>query len=729
MRSWTVSLAIAACLALAAPAAAQPGPPNVFSSAQASDAAAMQGATMQRLRREHATAAISLVRINPQTLRSSPVNGVLTLNLSPTVRLAGTTVQSTELAEGRHLWRGRIAALGNLPAGDATIVMSGANATGTIRTPEGRVYQLRPVGNGQNALIELDYAKLPRDEPPETPRRVAPQGDAPGAAGDAGAANAAGDSGATIELLVAYTPSAATSSGDINSLIDLAIAETNTSFANSGITPRVHLAGKLALTYTESGKTYDTIMADFVGNGSVAAQRNAVAADVAVLIINQTDWCGLANDIGGGAATAFVLVHYGCATGYYSFGHEIGHIVGARHDMPTDGTLTPFAYGHGHLQKAASGGWRTIMGYNCTDGTCPTRIQYWSNPSVSFGGKVTGEATRENNARVWNERGPTVAAFRSPASGPAYSGQLYQLHNNGRIWASTGVAWGASCPGWRALDNNPATVAIAANAASLYQLHSSGKIWRYTGTPCSGNNCPGWQMLDNNGATKAIVAAGGALYQLHSSGKIWRYTGTPCSGNSCPGWQMLDNNGATKAIVAAGGALYQLHSSGKIWRYTGTPCSGNNCPGWQMLDNNGATKAIVAAGGALYQLHSSGKIWRYTGAPCAGNSCPGWQMLDNNPATVALQANGSSLFQRHSNGKVWRYTSVPCAGNSCPGWQMLDNNPATVALAGDGAHLFQLHNTGRIWISTGTACSGASCPGWLMIDNNPATKAIAGPTP
>ena len=65
-----------------------------------------------------------------------------------------------------------------------------------------------------------------------------------------------------------------------------------------------------------------------------------------------------------------------------------------------------------------------------------------------------------------------------------------------------------------------------ATAQDLYQLHQDGKIWRYTGPPCSGNSCPGWQMLDNNPATRAIVTSGGQLYQLHNSGKIWRYTGT-----------------------------------------------------------------------------------------------------------------------------------------------------------------------------------------------------------
>lgn len=730
MRLWIPCLAAIFSFTFGAPSMAQQGGIDAFVAAPAADASLAANALLTRLNREHAAASISIVRLNPDALRTAPVNSARTLNLSASVRLQSVTRQSTPLGQGRVLWTGDIAALGNLPQGDATIVIDGADATGTINAPDGKHYQIRPVGHGDHAVIELDYNKLPKEEPEGNPRVQAPEpnhpmADAVGVAADAPTADAT----PTIDLMVAYTPAAATASGGVDALIDLAVAETNTSFTNSGINARVRLAGKLAVPYAEAGKTFNTILADFVANPAVNAQRNAISADVSVLIINQTDFCGLADDINGTAATAFVIVHYGCATGYYSFGHEIGHIVGARHDLDHDGTLTPYAYGHGHPEHKPTGGWRTIMTYNCDDGSCPTRIQYWSNPSVNYAGTPTGEATRQNNARVWNERAPTVAAFRSPPAGPSYTGTLFQLHNSGRIWASTGVACGSSCPGWQALDNNPATIAITAGASSLYQLHNSGKIWRYTGTPCTGNSCPGWQMLDNNPATKAIVAAGGSLYQLHNTGRIWRYTGTPCSASGCPGWQMLDNNPATKAIAAAGGALYQLHNTGRIWRYTGTPCSGAGCPGWQMLDNNPATKAIAAGGGALYQIHATGRIWRFTGTPCSGAGCPGWQMLDNNPAGTAIFANGGSLYQRHNTGRIWRYTGTPCAGNSCPGWQMLDNNPATVNLAGDGVHLFQLHSTGRIWISTGTACSGASCPGWTMIDNNPATKAITGPNP
>jgi hypothetical protein len=222
----------------------------------------------------------------------------------------------------------------------------------------------------------------------------------------------------TIDLLVAYTSSAQTASGDITGLINLAVEETNGSFTNSNVWARVRLVGTMAVSYNETTRDYDTIITHFASNGdgqmdNVHTQRDAVHADVVVLMINQDDWCGQAREIGANASQAFVIVHWSCATGYYSFGHEIGHLLGARHDEPTDTTDTPYVWGHGFRhQAAAPNGWRTIMGYRCGSNLCNPRLQYWSSPLNTWAGLAMGTAGDADNRRVWNERAATVAAFR-----------------------------------------------------------------------------------------------------------------------------------------------------------------------------------------------------------------------------------------------------------------------------------------------------------------------------
>ncbi|MFL6291653.1 MAG: M12 family metallo-peptidase, partial [Thermoanaerobaculia bacterium] len=142
---------------------------------------------------------------------------------------------------------------------------------------------------------------------------------------------------------------------------------------------------------------------------SIHTTRNSVAADVGLLVINNASSCGLASGIGSTASTAFADAHWDCITGYYSFGHEIGHLQSARHDPATDGTLTPYAYGHGY-QYLGSPKWRTIMAYNCSGG-CP-RLNYWSNPNKLYNGVPMGNTTRSDNTRVLNTTRGTVAAFR-----------------------------------------------------------------------------------------------------------------------------------------------------------------------------------------------------------------------------------------------------------------------------------------------------------------------------
>ena len=178
----------------------------------------------------------------------------------------------------------------------------------------------------------------------------------------------------------------------------------------------------------------------------------------------------------------------------------------------------------------------------------------------------------------------TVWASATPPPGQSATGNvdLYFASNaipalfgqTAVIWRYTGQACsGASCPGWTALDDNPAAVAIAANDTSLYQLHATGAIWRSTGAACGNSGCGGWQQLDDNHATTAIAAGGGDLYQLHNDGSIWRSTGAPCNGAACGGWQQMDNNPASTSIAAGTGQLYQVHNDGTIWRSPARPAT------------------------------------------------------------------------------------------------------------------------------------------------------------
>jgi hypothetical protein len=135
--------------------------------------------------------------------------------------------------------------------------------------------------------------------------------------------------------------------------------------------------------------------------------RDKFRADVAVLIVDDSQGCGLATRVYADADEAFAVVHHECAATTYSVAHEVGHIIGARHDLSLDTSTTPFAYGHGFVNGTK---WRDIMSYKKSCGGCP-RLPIWSTPKVLINGEAAGTAEIDN-ARVIAEQAARVAAFR-----------------------------------------------------------------------------------------------------------------------------------------------------------------------------------------------------------------------------------------------------------------------------------------------------------------------------
>ena len=92
--------------------------------------------------------------------------------------------------------------------------------------------------------------------------------------------------------------------------------------------------------YVEEGEHFDHVwrFAD-KGDGymdEIHPLRDKYRADVAVLIVDDPKGCGLATRVYADAEEAFAVVHHECAVASYSVAHEIGHLIGARHDLNMD---------------------------------------------------------------------------------------------------------------------------------------------------------------------------------------------------------------------------------------------------------------------------------------------------------------------------------------------------------------------------------------------------------
>ena len=154
-------------------------------------------------------------------------------------------------------------------------------------------------------------------------------------------------------------------------------------------------------------------------------------ADVAALIVDSFSACGVGylNTIRSGYT--FSVTKKSCAVGYYSFGHEVGHNVGAHHN-PEVAKNYYYAFGHGHLISAGDGneGVRTIMSYS-TSGHF-YRVNYWSNPNVKYPitQTSTGVSGLSDNARVWQQNRARLAAIGSEETGILECYKLLKLMLN-----------------------------------------------------------------------------------------------------------------------------------------------------------------------------------------------------------------------------------------------------------------------------------------------------------
>ncbi len=345
---------------------------------------------------------VSLLRLNLSALQGQRAS----LSLPNASALTFSRQRFDSINRQNFTWSGSLPGV----KGDATIVVHNGNATGTVRSDE-NLYRIEPVGNGVHALVKVNEGRFPPEHPPSFQEREK--------RGDVGPILPNSDRadrkiGPTqISVLVAYTPKAANAVSDILATITLAVAEANTSYRNSGVNINLKLAGTMSIDqYDEDGKTLENILADFVQNDAVKIKRKNVLADLVAVIINNSDACGLADAIMATAPTAFAIIYYDCATGYYSFAHELGHLMGARHDEQDDPLDQPYAYGHG-FRHDASPSWRTIMAYDCPAGSGCPRLQFWSNPRTSKDQTPMGTVDRNDNARALNQTATTVARFHT----------------------------------------------------------------------------------------------------------------------------------------------------------------------------------------------------------------------------------------------------------------------------------------------------------------------------
>jgi PKD repeat protein len=362
----------------------------------------------------------SVTRYNMQMAGFKLETSSLKFELPDSSVIIATKTLAYITGSGSLIWQGEIVNQSSpLFPGDNQIILvkSGEFLSATIKF-NGRLFKMKPSNNQQIELEEIDQTLLP-DEHSEalTEGRNNLFNERGGYSAQPLSVSPSAVTSSVIRVLVGYTSEALNQNPGMQALIDLAVAETNQGFANSGVNAQVELAHSYELNYAESGDHgLDLDRFHLPNDGymdDVYQMREQYSADVAAILIGDASACGRAREIGASEDTAFMVIKDSCATGYYSFGHELGHLMSARHNPEKDSNTTPYAFGHGFLYS--QGGWRSIMSYNSN--SCCTRQNFWSDPTRSFQSIVRGTTGIHDNARVLNLTAATVAGFRAGGDG------------------------------------------------------------------------------------------------------------------------------------------------------------------------------------------------------------------------------------------------------------------------------------------------------------------------
>ena len=390
-----------------------------------------------RAERRARSAALNLAEVERARadLDAGRTPGGLALSLFANTSLIARFEHIEHLQNGGYTLSGRI---DGSSFGEIHLSVVGSALYASLNTPQG-LFRISSPDGLTAEITQIDARLLPPEEELVPAAPVAP------AAADtlAPAAVTAGpsttDDGSRIDVYVGYTATARAAAGGlaaIQAVIATAISETNTGYANSGINQRVVLVGSGEYAYNETGFNWNTALNQWTNPADVVfgpahTLRDTLKADEMVLLVNDPAYCGLAWLMGSGsistsfASSSFGVVNWTCATGYYSFGHEMGHNMGAHHDRITAAGQQgayPYSYGYQWFDSVDSVYYRSVMAYNVYGSDI--RINYWSNPNVSYLGRnPTGLAVSSPNsaynALTLNNTAPVVAMFRDGNPPPA----------------------------------------------------------------------------------------------------------------------------------------------------------------------------------------------------------------------------------------------------------------------------------------------------------------------
>lgn len=325
--------------------------------------------------------------------------------------------------DDRYTWSGHL-------AGDAysnvTVSVNGAVMQGNLFSPTLGSYQIRYVKDRLHQIHEVsadDFGTCGNSATQMLYQAPAPP-PVPGSPSPVPTKRGMTSLG---DLLVVYTPAARTKLGGkeaIEAIIDMAVVEANDYYVQSIIDFELNLVGTFEVSYSEYG-IFDNALFELQSPtdgiiDEVHVARNSAGADFVSMIIDNPQYCGLGFVLPSTSANTawagFNAVHYNCMGSGITLAHELGHNMGADHDLADtpDGGIYSYSIGW-HFGNSTNPGYngtyKTIMAY-----PPGSTVRRFSNPDVVYMGEPTGLENVADNARTLNITAPVVSAWKERPS-------------------------------------------------------------------------------------------------------------------------------------------------------------------------------------------------------------------------------------------------------------------------------------------------------------------------
>ena len=385
-----------------------------------------------------------VVAVDPSAFVTADKSSKFALPDATTVEV--TAIETQHFSGKGIVWHGVIA---GKKFSDVTFSTVGKVVVGTIAF-DGRMFRLRTLLDGTRVIEELEPAKFPTDAPTGQEPADQPEVEPPTSSCIQGtddcepvAAQCGAEDPNRIDVLVLYTDKALEALQGVDALnawILLQVFQTNRSYERSNLTQQIRLVSVVPTAYQETSNYWSH--RDIVENADTLldahALRNANNADVVVLLTQAPSAGGAgyadtfaADNLPGPSFItsfepyAFAIVDaLGFETTDLTFAHELGHLMGAEHDVSssssTNGVIPDQSHGYVDAQDSSNCKFMTIMARReaetqATAGNCLDcdRLVIWSNTDEDTKqcGRPVGSATA-NNRDSLKLTAPYISQFR-----------------------------------------------------------------------------------------------------------------------------------------------------------------------------------------------------------------------------------------------------------------------------------------------------------------------------